>query len=84
MTPLAASLIGLSRQKMSRGGNIGFRVRDTDLVIDVDPRYFEENDDPLVRLLAGFGPAEAPSVRAVGGGLHLCMRKPSDVRVCRQ
>lgn len=31
-------------------GNLGVRLRDSDLVIDMDPRNFESGDDPLTRL----------------------------------
>jgi hypothetical protein len=72
---------GDARSRMMRGGNIGVRLRDTDLVIDVDPRHFRENDDPLGRLKADFGLPDTPFVRTGGGGLHLYMRKPPAIRV---
>jgi predicted P-loop ATPase len=64
---------------MKAGNNIGVRLRDTDLVIDVDPRHFKENDNPLVRLKADFGLPEMPFVKTGGGGLHLYLRKRAEV-----
>lgn len=78
-----ASPLSLNRAKarMVRGGNIGIRLRGTDLVVDVDPRHFAEGDDPLARLTADFGLPEAPFVRTGGGGLHLYLRKPADAEI---
>lgn len=63
------------------GGNVGVRLRDTDLVVDVDPRHFAEGDDPLARLLKDFGLPECPTVVTGGGGFHLYLRKPADLSV---
>lgn len=50
---------GNARSRMARGGNIGVRLRETDLVIDVDPRHFRENDDSLdPRVIARMAPAD--------------------------
>jgi hypothetical protein len=66
---------------MAKGGNIGVRLRDIDLVVDVDPRHFAEGDDPLARLKADFGLPEAPFVRTGGGGVHLYFRKAAEIAV---
>ncbi len=62
------------------GHNIGVRLRATDLVIDVDPRHFEEGDDPLERLRADLDLdlLSAPTVVTGSGGLHIYLQKPSD------
>lgn len=63
------------------GHNVGVRLRDTDLVIDVDPRNFKDGDDPLRRLQADIGAdfSDAPTVRTGSGGLHIYLKKPADV-----
>ncbi|MDT3684753.1 MAG: bifunctional DNA primase/polymerase [Pseudorhodoplanes sp.] len=63
---------------MRRGYNIGVRLRETDLVVDVDPRYFEDGDDPFARLKADFALQDAPFVITGGGGWHYYFRKPAD------
>ncbi|MFG1364115.1 DUF5906 domain-containing protein [Xanthobacter versatilis] len=67
--------------RFSSGRNVGVRLTDTDLVIDVDPRHFAEGDDPLARLIADFGLPLSPFVLTGGGGRHLYMRKPADVSI---
>lgn len=66
---------------VEEGHNVGVRLRDTDLVIDVDPRNFKEGDDPLKRLQADIGVdfSSAPTVETGSGGLHIYLRKPADV-----
>lgn len=63
------------------GHNVGVRLRDTDLVIDVDPRNYAEGDDPLKRLQEDLGVdfSGAPLVVTGSGGLHIYLRKPADV-----
>ncbi|MFD2239114.1 VapE domain-containing protein [Aureimonas populi] len=67
--------------RMKAGCNVGARLRDIDLVIDVDPRNFAEGDDPFARLVRDFGLSEAPFVRTGGGGFHHYYRKPADMPV---
>lgn len=66
---------------MQAGWNVGVRLRDTDLVIDVDPRNFDAGDDPVARLWRDFALPDCPFVRTGGGGFHFYMRKPSDVAI---
>lgn len=73
---------------MQEGGNVGVRLRDADLVVDVDPRNFPEGetldtDNPFRRLCrdVGLDPDAFPAVETGGGGLHVYMRKPSDAAV---
>lgn len=70
-----------AKARMAAGRNIGVRLRDTDLVIDVDPRHFNESDDPLARLAVDFGLPDAPFVLTGGGGRHLYFRKPPNLEV---
>lgn len=71
------------KKHMEHGGNVGVRLKATDLVVDVDPRNFEEGDDPVSRLENDFDIQLADNVSVVtgGGGLHIYMRKPAEVRV---
>ena len=64
------------------GYNLGVRLEDSQLVIDVDPRNFEEGVDSLSELEAELGisiKADAPFVNTGGGGFHFYLRKPIDV-----
>lgn len=70
---------------MANGGNLGIRLRDVDLVLDVDPRNFRAGDDPLARLsaLVGKDLDNAPTVMTGrgDGGRHLYFRKPAGLRI---
>lgn len=68
---------------MKKGSNVGVRLRAEDLVVDVDPRNFKEGDDPLARLCTdcGINPDLYPTVETGSGGLHIYMKKPTDVSV---
>lgn len=77
MTPIEAM------EHMEVGGNVGIRLRPTDLVIDVDPRNFAEGDNPIGRLandlsidLGGY-----PRVETGSGGSHYYMRLPEPMSV---
>lgn len=66
---------------MNSGANVGVRLRDVDLVVDVDPRNFAEGDDPMARLEADLGMSlrdNWPTVRTGSGGYHIYMTKPAD------
>jgi hypothetical protein len=54
-------------EHLAHGFNVGVRLRDTDLVVDVDPRHFAECDNPLARLARDFGLPDCPTV-ATGEG----------------
>ena len=70
-----------ARKRMLSGANVGVRLRDVDLVIDVDPRNFVGGDDPVARLLKDFSLDDAPLVLTGGGGRHLYFRKPADLAI---
>jgi putative DNA primase/helicase len=66
---------------MAGGSNVGVRLRDRDLVVDVDPR--NGGDASLKRLLADLGldlRMAFPWVETGSGGLHIYMAKPADLR----
>ncbi|MCG8503673.1 MAG: phage/plasmid primase, P4 family [Sphingomonadales bacterium] len=71
---------------MERGGNVGVRLRPTDLVIDVDPRNFGEGweevepFDELV-LSLGLDPTEWPRVETGSGGEHYYLSIPPGASV---
>lgn len=69
------------REHMESGCNVGVRLRDTDLVIDVDPRNGgDESFEKLQRDL-GIDLTEAPTVNTGSGGRHIYFRKPPDMLV---
>jgi len=65
------------------GYNIGVRLRDEDLIIDVDPRNFPEGDNVLDRFVADLGLDLSlyPHVITGSGGDHFYMKKPCDIAV---
>lgn len=68
---------------MRGGENIGVRLRDVDLVVDIDPRNFCQGDDPLARLQndLGFDAGNYPTVITGSGGKHIYMLKPAEMLV---
>jgi Bifunctional DNA primase/polymerase, N-terminal/Family of unknown function (DUF5906)/Primase C terminal 2 (PriCT-2) len=66
---------------MRAGRNVGIRLRDADLVIDVDPRNFVDGVDAFADLKVDYGLPDAPFVRTGGGGFHHYFRKPADMTV---
>lgn len=70
---------------LAAGGNLGVRLRDVDLVLDVDPRNFRSGDDPLARLSEAVDVdlSIAPTVLTGrgDGGHHLYYRKPAELRL---
>jgi hypothetical protein len=65
---------------MESGRNVGVRLCDDDLIVDVDTRNFADGDDPLSRLEADIGASlrSAPCVITGSGGLHIYTKKPAD------
>lgn len=57
-------------------GNVGVRLRQADLVVDVDPRNFDEGDDPVARLERDLGVRLSDWLTTVtgSGGSHHFMR----------
>lgn len=71
---------------MEAGDNVGVRLDEGDLVLDVDPRGFPEGetlstDNPFLRLCrdAHLDISRYPMVETGSGGLHVYMSKPPDV-----
>lgn len=77
---LPALSVNEAREHMLTGANVGVRLRPIDLVIDVDPRNFDEGDDPLARLQADLGVdlSDYPTVITGSNGKHIYMTKPAD------
>lgn len=80
-TSAPALSVEAAKARMMAGKNVGVRLRDTDLVIDIDPRHFDEDDDPVARLKRDFDLDDAPFVKTEGGGCHFYYRKPANVEV---
>src|SRR3546814_12620866 len=65
-------------QAMAERRNVGVRLRLCDLVVDVDPRNFDDGDDPVKRLeeLLGRSLDAWPTVMTGSGGRHHYMIVP--------
>lgn len=67
------------------GGNIGVRLRDTDLIIDWDPRNLggADGNEVLARFQETFGLRldECPRVNTGSGGFHFYLRMPAGLRI---
>lgn len=65
-----------------KGYNVGYRLGDTDLIIDVDPRNFKPGTNSLAALCEFLGVEDlaeiCPTVLTGSGGYHYYMTKPSD------
>ena len=71
-----------ARECLSEGANVGVRLRENDLVVDVDPRNFKDGDDPVSRLEAALGVRfdQWPRVDTGSGGTHFYMTVPPGFR----
>jgi len=65
------------------GINVGVRLPSDWLVLDVDPRNFPENSEPLADLVGdtGLDLDSAPHTITGSGGHHYWFRKPAEVQV---
>lgn len=72
-----------AKQLLTKGVNVGVRLRPIDLVIDVDPRSFAEGDDPVGRLEKDLGIQldDWPKVRTGADGCHFYMTVPEGTLV---
>jgi len=76
-------------EHMERGSNVGVRLRATELVIDVDPRNFEDvwqDTDPFSEFVLQFGlnPETWPQAITGGGGAHYYLQKPIDAPIAEK
>lgn len=69
-------------QRLTEGSNVGVRLRETDLVIDIDPRNFAPGDDPVKRLSDALDIHldDWPHVVTGAGGHHFYMTVPTGFR----
>ena len=72
-----------AKELLDGGTNIGVRLRASDLVIDVDPRAFDEGDDPITRLQTDLGVNldKWPKVETGSDGSHYYMTMPAGTLV---
>jgi len=70
-------------EHMAAGGNVGVRLGASDLIVDIDPRNFAPDDDPVVRLQADLGICLSayPEVVTGSGGKHFYMKVPAGIAV---
>jgi len=68
---------------VKRGGNLGVRLGENDLVLDIDPRNFPEGCDPVAELQEKIGIklGDWPYTVTGSGGLHVYMRLPTGGKV---
>ena len=72
---------------IKEGGNVGVRLRPTELVIDVDPKHADADGRTAAMLIdeleleLGIDLSEAPVVQTGSGGWHVYLKKDPDVRV---
>lgn len=68
---------------MQSGYNVGVRLAADQLVIDVDPRNFDDGDDPISRLAEDceLDLDKCPTVETGAGGWHIYLIKPADVPI---
>lgn len=69
-----------------KGGNFGVVLKDSDLVIDVDPRNFKNGVNSLTELMNAIDVNHFATfmVKTGGGGLHIYMRKPASSMIWRE
>jgi Mesyanzhinovviridae bifunctional DNA primase/polymerase len=70
-----------AQKHMESGGNIGVRLRPTDLVIDIDPRHFPPARNPFAELCKALNISSEnwPCVHTGGGGHHYYLAKADDL-----
>ena len=68
---------------MEKGRNVGVRLTESDVILDVDPKNFEDGDNPLERFKkdTGLRIGLYPTVVTGSGGLHVYMKKPENVSI---
>jgi hypothetical protein len=61
--------------------NVGVVLTETDLVIDIDPRSFDANENVMEKLARLFENSKIDTfkVKTGGGGWHIYLKKPSEV-----
>lgn len=65
-------------------GNWGIVLQDDDLVIDVDPRKFLKDDNPIERLKRDIGNDFITfTVKTGGGGQHIYLKKPTNIKTAK-
>lgn len=66
-----------------KGKNVGVRLKEDDLVLDVDPRNFPEGDNVLKRFKKDLqiDLNKYPHVLTPSGGHHYYMKKPKDIKI---
>lgn len=71
--------------KRCESGNFGIALQEDDLVIDVDPRHFIQEDKPHSRLSKMFPEIKDTFIVQTGrGGLHIYLKKPKGFAITRK
>jgi len=75
--PIQASL---EEEAYIKAGAYGVVLRPQDLIVDVDPRAFQDDVNSWKKLREdlALGRVDAPSVMTGGGGVHIYFTKPAD------